>query len=313
MKDFMAKISDYLNERRSDPERRESQLAVVITGAVAVVIIVLLLLLLWGYTVRERRQKEEAAELETALEELEEDEQLVAETFEEDAEIYMAQNDGQEQLRQEYLESIEYLNEKVEELLSSMTQIEKNVSETIIQYQEGDQSILKQMETLHTEITSIVQNLKKTETKLYDLIDIVQVMDQTTIPVIQQQILEIRHDMGKAQTDISNLYTKIVALQQEDVKLWAGIEDVKKSLKNAVDKNMTEVNNQLDVLLNQLSSIENQLGAVENQLGTVENQLGTVENQLGTVENRLQGLSSKILKYRYDAESNTLYLEPYTE
>ena len=43
MKDFMTKILDYLNERRNDPERRESQLSVVIIGAVAVVVIVLLL------------------------------------------------------------------------------------------------------------------------------------------------------------------------------------------------------------------------------------------------------------------------------
>ena len=194
-----------------------------------------------------------------------------------------------------------------------MTQIEQNLSETIIEYREGDQSILKQIETLHAEVTSIVQNLKLTETKLYDLIDIVQVMDQKTIPMIQQQILEIRQDMGKAQTDISSLYEKIAALQQEDVKLWAGIEDVKKSLKNAIDKSMTEVNNQLDVLLNQFDLLVDQLGAVENQLGTVENQLGTVEDQVGEVENRLQGLSTRTLKYRYDAENNTLYLEPYTE
>lgn len=136
MKDFMTKISDYLNERRNDPERRESQLSVVIIGAVAVVIIVLLLLLLWSYTVRERRQKQEEDELEAAFEE---DDTLIVETFEEKAEEYMAQNDGQELLRQEYLENIDHLSEKVEELLNSMTQVEKNLSETIIQYQEGDQ------------------------------------------------------------------------------------------------------------------------------------------------------------------------------
>ena len=44
MKDFMTKISDYLNERRNDPERRENQLSIVIIGAVAVVVIILLLL-----------------------------------------------------------------------------------------------------------------------------------------------------------------------------------------------------------------------------------------------------------------------------
>lgn len=280
MKEFMTKISDYLNERRNDPERRESQLSVVIIGAIAVVIIILLLLVLWAYTAQVRREKEAEQETEAFVED-----ELVAETFEEEAEEYMAENDGQELIRQEYLESIDYLRDKVEELLESMTQVEQNLSETIVQYKEGDQSVLEQVRTLHADVTAIVQNLKETQTKLYDLTDIVQVMDQKTIPMIQQQILEIRQDMSKAQTDISNLYTKIAALEQEDAKLWAGIDEVEKTLKTAMDQNMTEVNNQLDILL----------------------------NQLGSVENRLQGLVSKTLKYHYDAEQNTLYLEPYSE
>lgn len=280
MKEFMTKISDYLNERRNDPERRESQLSVVIIGAIAVVIIILLLLVLWAYTAQVRREKEAEQETEAFVED-----ELVAETFEEEAEEYMAENDGQELIRQEYLESIDYLRDKVEELLESMTQVEQNLSETIVQYKEGDQSVLEQVRTLHADVTAIVQNLKETQTKLYDLTDIVQVMDQKTIPMIQQQILEIRQDMSKAQTDISNLYTKIAALEQEDAKLWAGIDEVEKTLKTAMDQNMTEVNNQLDILL----------------------------NQLGSVENRIQGLVSKTLKYHYDAEQNTLYLEPYSE
>lgn len=282
MKDLMTKISDYLNERRNDPERRENQLSVVIIGAVAVIIIILLLLGLWIYVSRERKAKE--AEQETEMEAFVE-EQFVTETFEEEAEEYMAQNDGEELLRQEYLESIDYLRDKVEELLVSMTQVEQNLAETTEQYKEGDETILEQVRTLHTEVTNIVQNLKETQTKLDDLADIVQVMDQKTIPLIQQQIMEIRQDMGKVKTDISNLYTKIAALEQEDIKLWAGIGEVEKTLKAAMNQNMTEVNNQLDVLL----------------------------NQLGSVENRLQGLTSRTLKYRYDAGSNTLYLEPYSE
>ena len=281
MKEFLTKISDYLNERRNDPERREDHLSAVMIGAVAVIIIILLLLVLWAHTARERRQKEAEAEKQAALE-MEavmesEEEAFVTETFEEEAEEYMAQNDGQQLLPQEYQESIDYLRDKVEELLQSMTQVEQNLSETIVE--------LDQVKALHVEVTNIVQNLKETQTKLYDLIDIVQVMDQQKIPMIQQQILEIRQNMSKAQSDITNLYTKIAALEQEDVKLWAGIDEVEKTLKTAMDQNMTEVNNQLDVLL----------------------------NQLGSVENRLQGLTSKTLKYYYDADNNTLYLEPYAE
>ena len=62
-----------------------------------------------------------------------------------------------------------------------------------------------------------------------------------------------------------------------------------------------------------MGTVENQLGTVENQLGTVENKVGSVEDRLGMMENWLQGLTSNTLKYRYDAGSNTLYLEPYTE
>ena len=298
MKDFMTKISDYLNERRNDPERRENQLSIVIIGAVAVVVIILLLLLFWTYTVKERERKQKEAAKEALLEaEMQmkvpvEEEELVTETHEGKAEEYMSRNDGREQelkelalLREEYSGSIDFLREKVEELLKSMTQVENNLSETIVKYQEGDQSILEQVKELHGEVTNIVQNLKETQTKLYDLTDIVQVLDQKTIPQIQQQILDIQQNMNKVHADISNLYTKIAALEQEDAKLWAGISEVEKTLKTAIDQNMTEVNNQLDVLL----------------------------NQLGNVESRLQGLISKTLKYHYDAENNTLYLEPYSE
>lgn len=298
MKDFMTKISDYLNERRNDPERRENQLSIVIIGAVAVVVIILLLLLFWTYTVKEQERKQKEAAKEALLEaEMQmkvpvEEEELVTETHEEKAEEYMSRNDGREQelkelalLREEYSGSIDFLREKVEELLKSMTQVENNLSETIVKYQEGDQSILEQVKELQGEVTNIVQNLKETQTKLYDLTDIVQVLDQKTIPQIQQQILDIQQNMNKVHADISNLYTKIAALEQEDAKLWAGISEVEKTLKTAIDQNMTEVNNQLDVLL----------------------------NQLGNVESRLQGLISKTLKYHYDAENNTLYLEPYSE
>ncbi len=210
MKDFMTKISDYLNERRNDPERRENQLSIVIIGAVAVVVIILLLLLFWTYTVKEQERKQKEAAKEALLEaEMQmkvpvEEEELVAETHEEKAEEYMSQNDGREQelkeltlLREEYSESIDFLREKVEELLKSMTQVENNLSETIVKYQEGDQSILEQVKELHGEVTNIVQNLKETQTKLYDLTDIVQVLDQKTIPQIQQQILDIQQNMNK--------------------------------------------------------------------------------------------------------------------
>mgnify|MGYP002427417257 FL=1 len=122
--------------------------------------------------------------------------------------------------------------------------------------------------------------------------DLVQIMDREKLPMIQKQLLEIRTDMDKVHTDISGLYAKIAALEQEDVRLWASIGNMEKILKKTLNQNITEVNNQFDVLLDQLDILE---------------------DQLKTVENRIGQLTGQTLRYRYDAQENTLYLEPYSE
>lgn len=271
MRELITKISDYFDERRNDPQRRDNQISIVVIGAVAVVVIVLLLLLLWGFTIQERK-KNEAENQETEM-------------HTEEAQVYMADDSDDEALRQEYLTSIGYLGDKVEELLQTMTQVQERLSDVTKQYEEEDTAVKEQINILNQQINTIVQNLKETQTKLYDLTDIVQILDQEKIPLIQQQIQEIREDMGQVHTDIADIYTQLAALKQEDEKLWAGIDTVEKSLKTALDQNITEVNNQIDVLLGQLE----------------------------TVESRIGRLALNTLQYRYDAASNTLYLMPYQE
>ena len=156
-------------------------------------------------------------------------------------------------MNQEYLTNVDYLSGKVEELLEAMTLVEQNLSETMEQYREEDSALRNQITSLHTEVTTIIQNLKETQVKLYDLTDIIQIISEDTIPMIQEQIADIRSDLDRVNGDITNLYTKIAALEQEDIKLWAGIANV--------------------------------------------------ENLIGSLETRT-------LQYRYDAESNTLYLQP---
>lgn len=293
MREFMTKVSDYLDERKNDPDRREDKLAAVVIGAVAVVVIVLLLLILWGHNARE---KERLAEMDRLEEEQDLEQQMVSASFEEKAAEYMAQNPGQEELRQEYmtsieelkqeyLTSIEQLEDKIEELYQTMIKVEQNLSETIVQCKEEDAALQKQITVLHTEVSNIVKNLKEVQTKLYDLTDIVQVMDQKTLPMIQQQLLELRKDVEQSTGDIAKLYTKIAALEQEDAKLWAYIGNLEKTLEAAVNQNITEVNHHLDELLNQLTAVENRIGK----------------------------LAVETLRYHYDAEKNTLYLEPYRE
>lgn len=241
MREFITKVSDYLSEMRDNPDRREDRLAVVIIGAAAMVVIVVLLLILWGHIAKERERKETP------------DAEIVTAVHEEDAAAYMAQGDGSETTNQEYLTNIDYLSGRVEELLEAMTLVEQNLSETIEQYREEDTALGDQITSLHTEVTTIIQNLKTTQTKLYDLTDIVQIINEETIPIIREQIADIRSDIDRVNGDITNLYAQIAALEQEDIKLWAGIANI--------------------------------------------------EDLIGNLETRT-------LQYRYDAESNTLYLRP---
>ncbi len=279
MREFMTKVSDYLNERRNDPDKREDRLAIVIIGAVAVVVIVILLLILWRHAAEDRVREESREALRAKRQMLETAE------HEEEASEYMSQSGEQDTVGEDYLSSIEYLSRQVEELLSAMTQVEENLTATMEQYQEDDGKLRQQIGAIRTEVNTIVQNLKETQTKLYDLTDIVQIMDKQKIPMVQEQILEIQGNMKQVQTDITNLYAKITALEQEDKKLWESIGELEQTLQTVLNQNMTEVNNQFDTLLGQLK----------------------------TVENRIGKLAVQTLKYRYDAGENTLYLEPYEE
>lgn len=279
MREFMTKVSDYLNERRNDPDKREDRLAIVIIGAVAVVVIVILLLILWRHAAEDRVREESREALRAKRQMLETAE------HEEEASEYMSQSSEQDTVGEDYLSSIEYLSRQVEELLSAMTQVEENLTATMEQYQEDDGKLRQQIGAIRTEVNTIVQNLKETQTKLYDLTDIVQIMDKQKIPMVQEQILEIQGNMKQVQTDITNLYAKITALEQEDKKLWESIGELEQTLQTVLNQNMTEVNNQFDTLLGQLK----------------------------TVENRIGKLAVQTLKYRYDAGENTLYLEPYEE
>lgn len=225
----MTKVSDYFSERRNNPESREDRLAVVIVGVVAVVVIVLLLLVLWGHMARERRDREAQAA----------DNMLTAATYEEHAAEYMTQNDGQDKLRQEYLTSVDSLGSQVEELLTALTQVEQSLFETVELYQEGDSSLLETTDSLHTQITEIVQNLHKTQTELYDLADVIQVMNEETISMIQAQITQVRDDINQVSEDILGMYEKIAKLEQEDNKLRESIgnmEQIIEKLSNRIDE-----------------------------------------------------------------------------
>lgn len=236
MREFMTRVSEFINERRNDPERKEGNLAVVILGAVAAVIVVLLLLLLWRYTAQSRDAKPDAG--------------LSAAEGSEKVETYLAESafDGEE-LRQEYLTSIAYLGEKVEELLQTMTQVQKELGETTDSYQEKDDVLKGQIVTISKEVDKLVKELKETQVQLQDMTKWVQTAEEKTLPAIQEQISEIQSGMEQVDTDIAALYTKLAALETEDEKLWASIEALEKTARNLMS----------DVLLYRYEPEENTL------------------------------------------------------
>lgn len=320
MREFMTKMSDFWSERRNDPDRQENKLAVVVTGAVAVVIIILLIVLLWGYAGKARNGKETTVSGQTGQKlsktELDEtdmkmDEKELSQTiYEEETVKYMSEDSG-EKLRQEYLTSTACLQEKVEELLKTMTQVQDGLKEVEKSCQEADDAMRSQITVLCKEVDTIVLSLKETQVKLTDLTDIVRVIDQEKIPMIQQQIQDIRQDMEGVQTDIAGLHAQMAALKKEDEKLWARISKLEKTVKNALNQNVAEVNNRLDQLQAGIEHLNREFEKIlrENVEGINER----VDVLIGQMEERIRALSENVLSYRYEPESQTLYLIPMKE
>ena len=216
--------------------------------------------------------------------------------------------DSGEKLRQEYLTSTAYLKEKVEELFNTMTQVQDGLKEVEKDYQEADKAMHTQITTLRQEVDNIVLSLKETQVKLTDLTDVVQVIDQEKIPMIQQQIAGIRQDMERIQTDIAGLHAQMAALKKEDEKLWASISKLEKTVKNALNQNVAEVNNRLDQLQAGLDHLTREFEKIlqENVEGVNER----VDVLISRLEERIRNLRENTLGYRYEPESNTLYLTP---
>lgn len=319
MREFMTRLSDYWNERRNDPDRQENKLAVIVMGAVAIVIIILLVVLLWGYAGKGKNEKKIAVSGQTeALSESDldktdadmDEEGVSQKVYEEETVKYMSEDSG-EKLRQEYLTSTAYLQEKVEELLQTMTQVQEGLKEVEKSCQEADDAMRAQITTLCKEVDTIVLSLKETQVKLTDLTDIVQVIDREKIPVIQQQIEEVRQDMESIQTAIAGLHAQMAALKKEDEKLWASISKLEKTVKNALNQNVAEVNNRLDQLQAGMDHLSQEFEKIlrENMEGVNER----VDALIGRMEEQISALREKALSYRYEPESQTLYLIPMKE
>ena len=237
MREFMTKVSDYISKRRNDPEKNGNFLILCMLAIVMLIIIILCLLLLWR---KNANGKEE---------------ELTAETYEYIPEVVMAEPSNDEELKQEYLNNMQYLEEKVEDLLQSLTEIQKSLEETIITQQGDNVYLQEQVDKITEEIKNMIIQMQNTQNELYDITDMINIMNKETIPVIQEQISEMEKQINQVNIDIADIYSKIEALETTDAELKVKIDGLE-----------------------------------------------------GKIKSSMVELTEQFLRYRYEKESNTLYL-----
>ena len=308
MREFMTKLSDYFNEWRQDPERKENRLSVVVIGAVAVVIIVLLLLLLWWGNSAQEKRKEEAARKAAKLQAAQESQtaqdvrgtegtqELATTTHEKEMEEYMSMDSGEE-LRQEYLMNTNALAEKIKELQTTMKQAQTEISKIIKEYGDGSEKVAETLAMLERETKTVVENISALEVKMKELSELIRVADQEKIPMIQEQIGELRREIEQARTDMAGVHEKIKALEKEDGKLWEKLSKVEKNLETALGENMKEIDKRMARLDDDIRDLERELQAA-------------LERMNEKINEKMNILASDSLAYRYEDETNTLYLMP---
>jgi len=288
MREFMTKVSDYISERRNDPEKNGNFVILCAIGMVILVSIILCLLLLW--------QKNGSDE-----------QKMKTEVFVEEPEVMLAKDRAEEELKQQYLMDIEYFGEKIEELSESMSRI-KETLETTVSTQEENLLLREQVEEITGGITSFLTKLQNTQNTLHDLNELVKVMDSRTIPVVQEQISEIEKQMGQVDTDISAIYSKIDALETTDNELKIKIREIQGALKTSIEQNVADITERFESMNVQIQQMIAQLDDARKQLEDTKGQVEDTKKQIGDAQERIQELNIQMLRYRYDEADRTLYL-----
>lgn len=330
MKEFMTQLSDYISERKNDPEKNGSIFGFCMLGVVILVIIILCLLLLWRKNANEKNQD------------------MVVETYEEKMETILAQGPGEDVLQQQYLENTEYLEEKINELINSMTEIRDTMENTIISQEDSDAGLQIQIDEILGNINALIIQLQNTKNQLSELTDIVNIMNTQTLPMIQEWIHEIEKQMEQVKADITNIYEKIAALETADKELKDKIKKIEGTLKISIEQNMDDIEGRLDDMYEQLRQIleqleknkrqikdtqeqvddakeqiddlQEQIDDFRKQIDDTQGQTGDAQAQINNLEIRIENLQNwinrmdgQLLLYQYDEDTNTLSFIPYRE
>lgn len=205
--------------------------------------------------------------------------------------------DSGEELRQEYLMNTNALSEKIKELQTTMEQVQKEIASILKEYQGKDAGATEKLTLLEKETETVVKNIGALETKMENLMEVIRTLDEEKIPMIQEQIGGIRNEIEQMRTDMAGVHEKINALEKEDKQLWKRLSEVEKDLEKALGENMREIDKRVDRLGNDINELEKRFQAA----------LETINENLNE---KMNVLSSEALSYRYEKETNTLYLMP---
>ena len=286
MKGFMTQLSDYINERKNDPEKNGSIFVFCMLGVVILVIIILCLLLLWRKNTNEKNPN------------------MTVETYEEKMETILAEGPGEEALKQQYLENTEYLDEKINELINSMTEIKETMETAVIAQEDGDTGLQAQIDEIISDINVLMLQLQNTKNQLFELTDIVNIMNTETIPMIQEWIREIEKQMEQVRADISIIYEKIAALETTDKDLKDKIKKIERTLKITIEQNMDDIEGRF-------ANMNEQVEQIMKQLESTREQIKDTQEQINNLQKWINGMDGQLLLYQYDEETNTLSLIPY--
>lgn len=278
MKEFATEMSENVSERRAESKRNSDMMIFYILGAMILVVCILCMLLLWQKTANRGRtglKSETVTEVsDTVLAESPEGslyelhESASGDTYENELSEYTEE----EMIREQYMTDIEYLSEKVEVLLKSMSETKETLEQVVITQEEND--VLKeQVSEITNDITQLTIQLQNAQKRIRELKESITVMNNETILVIQENIGEIEGQMSDMDSDISNIYIKIEALKEMDAELQRKIDEIEKNLKTSAEQNMTNVT-----------------------------------NQFSNMSDKMQQIEAQLLQHSYDAGSNTLYL-----
>lgn len=280
MKEFMTELSGCAGENEEETKRNSNMMIIYVMGAIVLAVCVLCLLMLWrkiadrNKSVLKSETYTEAADTIMADAPKEDLSELQMTTTDDAHEIMVSEYAQEEEIRQQYLTDMEYLREKVESLLQSMSTT-KEALEEVVKEQEDNILLKEQVSEITSEITRLTIQLQTARERISELKESITVMNNETILSVQESISEIEAQMNTMDSNISDIYTKIDSLKMMDEELQKKMEEIEKNLKTSAEQNMADVSNQFD-----------------------------------NVNDKMRQIESQLLRYRYDVESNTLYLYP---